>query len=53
MPRTLRFGEKLHGMPGPPGVVVDDLPSQQPALTLVGGRAVHDPDGLLGSPGSA
>ncbi len=29
---------------------VDDLPSQQPALTLVGGRAVHDPDGLLGSP---
>jgi predicted amidohydrolase YtcJ len=32
---------------------VDDLPSQQPALTLVGGRAVHDPDGLLGSPVSA
>ena len=29
---------------------VDDLPSQQPALTLVGGRAVYDPDGLLGSP---
>ena len=28
---------------------VDDLPSQQPALTLVGGRPVHDPDGLLGS----
>jgi hypothetical protein len=27
---------------------VDDLPSQQPALTLVGGRPVHDPDGLLG-----
>jgi predicted amidohydrolase YtcJ len=27
---------------------VDDLPSQQPALTLVGGRAVHDPDGLFG-----
>ena len=26
---------------------VDDLPSQQPALTLVGGRPVHDPDGLL------
>jgi hypothetical protein len=25
---------------------VDDLPSQQPALTLVGGRPVHDPDGL-------
>ena len=25
---------------------VDDLPSQEPALTLVGGRAVHDPDGL-------
>jgi predicted amidohydrolase YtcJ len=32
---------------------VDDLPSQQPALTLVGGRAVHDPDGLLGSPAPA
>jgi hypothetical protein len=30
---------------------VDDLPSQQPALTLVGGRPVHDPDGLLGPPG--
>ena len=30
---------------------VDDLPSQQPALTLVGGRAVHDPDGLLGFAG--
>jgi predicted amidohydrolase YtcJ len=28
---------------------VDDLPSQQPALTLVGGRAVHDPGGLFGS----
>ena len=27
---------------------VDDLPSQQPALTLVGGRPVHDPDGLFG-----
>ena len=27
--------------------LVDDLPSQQPALTLVGGRPVHDPDGLL------
>jgi predicted amidohydrolase YtcJ len=27
---------------------VDDLPTQQPALTLVGGRPVHDPDGLLG-----
>ena len=25
---------------------VDDLPSQQPVLTLVGGRPVHDPDGL-------
>jgi hypothetical protein len=25
---------------------VDDLPSQQPTLTLVGGRAVHDPEGL-------
>ena len=32
---------------------VDDLPSQQPALTLVGGRPVHDPDGLFGSAGSA
>ena len=29
----------------------DDLPSQQPALTLVGGRPVHDPDGLLGFAG--
>jgi predicted amidohydrolase YtcJ len=29
---------------------VDDLPSQQPALTLVGGRPVYDPEGLLGSP---
>jgi predicted amidohydrolase YtcJ len=28
---------------------VDDLPSQQPALTVVGGRAVHDPDGLFGA----
>src|SRR5271166_2962507 len=28
--------------------LVDDLPSQQPALTLVGGRPVHDPDGLFG-----
>jgi len=28
---------------------VDELPSRQPALTLVGGRAVHHPDGLLGS----
>jgi predicted amidohydrolase YtcJ len=28
---------------------VDDLPSQQSALTLVGGRPVHDPDGLLGA----
>ncbi len=26
---------------------VDDLPSQQPALTLPGGRPLHDPDGLL------
>jgi hypothetical protein len=32
---------------------VDDLPSQQPALTLVGGRPVHDPDGLLGLVGPA
>ena len=28
---------------------VDDLPSQQPALTVVGGRAVHDPDGVFGA----
>jgi len=28
---------------------VDDLPSQQPALTVTGGRAVHDPDGLFGA----
>jgi len=28
---------------------VDDLPSRQPALTLAGGRAVHDPDGLFGA----
>ena len=28
---------------------VDDLPSRQPALTVVGGRAVHDPDGLFGA----
>ena len=27
---------------------VDDLPSQQPALTLAGGWPVHDPDGLFG-----
>ena len=32
---------------------VDDLPSQQPALTLVSGRPVHDPDGLLGLLGAA
>jgi predicted amidohydrolase YtcJ len=31
---------------------VDDLPSRQPALTLAGGRAVHDPDGLFGLPGA-
>ena len=31
---------------------VDDLPSQQPALTLVGGLPVHDPDGLFGSAGA-
>jgi len=28
---------------------VDDLPSRQPALTLAGGRAVYDPDGLFGA----
>jgi hypothetical protein len=27
---------------------VDDLPTREPALTVVGGRAVHDPDGLFG-----
>ena len=27
---------------------VDDLPSRRPALTVVGGRAVHDPDALFG-----
>lgn len=27
---------------------VDDLPSLRPAFTVVGGRAVFDPDGLLG-----
>ena len=27
---------------------VDDLPSRQSALTVVGGRAVHDPDALFG-----
>ena len=32
---------------------VDDLPWQQPALTLVGGRPVYDPDGLFGSAGFA
>ena len=32
---------------------VDDLPWQQPALTLVGGRPVYDPDGVFGSAGSA
>ena len=26
---------------------VDELPSREPVLTLVGGRAVHDPEGLL------
>jgi hypothetical protein len=26
---------------------VDDLPSLTPAITCVGGRAVHDPDKLL------
>jgi predicted amidohydrolase YtcJ len=28
---------------------VDDLPSRQPALTVAGGRPVHDPDGLFGA----
>ena len=32
-----------------PGTTVIDLPSRQPALTLAGGRAVHDPDGLFGA----
>jgi predicted amidohydrolase YtcJ len=29
---------------------LDDLPGLTPAFTIVGGRAVHDPDGRLGSP---
>jgi predicted amidohydrolase YtcJ len=29
---------------------LDDLPGLNPAFTIVGGRAVHDPDGRLGSP---
>jgi predicted amidohydrolase YtcJ len=29
---------------------VDDLPSRQPALTVVGGRAVHDPDACSARP---
>jgi predicted amidohydrolase YtcJ len=29
---------------------LDDLPTLQPAFTLVGGRATHDPNGLLGAP---
>jgi predicted amidohydrolase YtcJ len=28
---------------------LDDLPGLTPAFTIVGGRAVHDPGGLLGS----
>jgi predicted amidohydrolase YtcJ len=28
---------------------VDDLPSREPALTVTGGRPVHDPDGLFGA----
>jgi hypothetical protein len=32
---------------------VDDLPSREPALTVVGGRPVHDPDGLFGLSGAA
>jgi len=32
-----------------PGTTVIDLPSRQPALTLAGGRAVYDPDGLFGA----
>jgi predicted amidohydrolase YtcJ len=28
---------------------VDDLPSRQPALTVAGGRPVHDPEGLFGA----
>jgi predicted amidohydrolase YtcJ len=28
---------------------VDDLPTQQPALTMVGGRPVHDPGGMVGA----
>ena len=32
---------------------VDDLPSRQPALTVVGGAPVHDPNGLFGLSGAA
>ncbi|HKF75755.1 MAG TPA: hypothetical protein VKF59_06400 [Candidatus Dormibacteraeota bacterium] len=32
---------------------VDDLPALAPDLTLVSGRAVHDPDGRLTSAGQA
>jgi predicted amidohydrolase YtcJ len=28
---------------------VDDLPTREPALTVVGGRPVHDPEGLFGA----
>ena len=28
---------------------LDDLADLTPAFTIVGGRAVHDPDGMLGS----
>ncbi len=29
---------------------IDDLPSLRPAFTIVGGRAVYDPEALLGEP---
>jgi hypothetical protein len=32
----------------PLAVPVDELPALKPAFTIVGGRAVHDPDGMLG-----
>ena len=39
------------GYPADPLTVdLDDLPGLAPAFTIVGGRAAHDPGGLLGSP---
>jgi hypothetical protein len=51
-----RSRDELDSLVGPGTVVidlldlpVDDLPSQQPALTVAGRRPVHDPDGLFGA----